>query len=228
MCEQNLKLPSGQDLQTSGPGDSPPARSTYGGIPAELVDRILKQNIEIYHQKFQKLDDGKRSFNFCTFFFPFLWFAYRGLYMWVILSLSISCFFDTIAILLLFCRNLCFYGLFSPQRLLILSLAALAASLAFNILFGFLGDRIYLKAIARHYHNTLAKQYPGFNQIPDTNVLKEIGDHIEAEGTLKPSYSIVLGCIMLTIFARYGSISLAFTLAKLFLGKYSAILFPFS
>ena len=100
---------------------------------------LIGKNTEYYMPVFEKLDQkGGTSWNWCSFFFTYVWFAYRKLYGWAAIAILVP----------LFAGAVC--GLFLDS--VTIDQAAVDVFLTLfefglNLVFGFVANGIYKKRI---------------------------------------------------------------------------------
>lgn len=111
---------------------------------------FVQKKTDHYIPIFRQLDNGARAkFNWCSFLFTPMWFAYRKMYLWAVIAIAIPFALGLIVgIIIGLSGN---YYLMSDD---VFNRIGIGIGLAVSIVFGFLGNKIYRDRVDKLVQNT--------------------------------------------------------------------------
>lgn len=140
----------------------------------QLRAEIVRKNAEHYTQVFESMDKlNNGSWNWCGFLFGPMWFAYRKMYLWSIITFIGPIL---IGIILAFCMI---------NHLDQFDIVSRCVSLAISIAFGFIANRIYKKRVDDI-----------IEQLPASETARS--DYLQKKGGTNPIAMIIMIIIILS------------------------------
>ena len=163
-------------------------------IDGYLVDDIaafVGMNYQTYFKKFQKVSDGKISFNWAAAIFSNRWLAYRGMFKTAFLFSIVINIFSLIVSYIVLSMYYTAGTTISESSYMQINMFSMVLSIAIGLITGILGDSLFWKHTKKHLDSLHCHGSEAWSD-------RKISQTLRMRGGYKFGYAVLIICFDLT------------------------------